>query len=295
MIERAKDCDSWNAWIAVRLREAHDLLVQQGANPYRAGAYNRAAEYIEALTPDIRAVYGDGGMDALEALPHIGPSIAASIAEMINTGRWAQLERLRGELEPERLFQVIPGIGPALSRDIHDELHVDTLEALETAAYDGRLANVTGIGPDRLAIIRQSLSELLARRRPETRRNARQLPPVGAVLDVDREYRERAQSGSLPKIAPRRFNPDGKAWLAILHTDRGPWHFTALFSNTPQAHKFGRTEDWVVIYAHSNNDRESQCTVVTEHEGQLRGRRVIRGREKACAEFDSGSVPGERE
>ncbi len=265
--------------------------MQQNANPFRAGAYRRAAESIEALEEDIRAVYGDGGLEALDALPHVGPSIAASIAEMINTGRWAQLERLRGALEPEQLFQVIPGIGPALSRDIHDELHADTLEALETAAYDGRLAKVKGIGPDRLAIIRQSLSALLARRRPGTRQTPRRLPPVDLVLEVDREYRERADAGSLPKIAPRRFNPEGKAWLSILHTDRGPWQFTALFSNTPQAHKFGRTEDWVVIYAHSDHDRETQCTVVTEHEGRLRGRRVIRGRERECARFYRESAP----
>ena len=294
MSERVDSRGGWNAWIASRLREAHDLLAQQGANPFRAGAYNQAAESLEALTQDVRTVYQDGGLEALDAIPRVGPSIAASIAEMINTGRWAQLERLRGQLEPEELFQVIPGIGPALSRDIHDALHVDTLEALEVAAYDGRLAKVKGIGPDRLAIIRQSLTNLLARRRPGTRQNVRRLPPVDLVLDVDLEYRRRAQEGTLPRIAPRRFNPEGKAWLPILHTDRGKWHFTALYSNTPQAHRFGRTEDWVVLYAHSDDDRESQCTVVTEHEGRYRGRRVVRGREGACAEFYRASEPEEQ-
>jgi putative hydrolase len=42
---------------------------------------------------------------------------------------------------------------------------------------------------------------------------------------------------TLLTIAPKRFNPDGKAWLPILHTSRGSWHFTALYSNTVLAHE----------------------------------------------------------
>lgn len=59
------------------------------------------------------------------------------------------------------------------------------------------------------------------------------------LLDVDRAYR--AAAGALAKIAPKRFNPAGEAWLPILHTERGPWRFTALFSNTARAHSLGRT------------------------------------------------------
>lgn len=51
-----------------------------------------------------------------------------------------------------------------------------------------------------------------------------------------------------PRAAPRRFNPKGKAWLPILHTQRGPWHFTALYSNTARAHDLKKTGDWVVLY-----------------------------------------------
>ena len=45
-------------------------------------------------------------------------------------------------------------------------------------------------------------------------------------------YREKAAAGRLVKIAPRRFNPSRVAWLPILHTERGPRHYSALFSNT---------------------------------------------------------------
>ncbi len=107
-------------------------------------------------------------------------------------------------------------------------------------------------------------------------------PAVAELLSVDGEYRTRAAAGELPRIAPRRENPDHVAWLPILHTHRGSRDYTALFSNTPQAHALGRTGDWVVIYL-DGDAPERQYTVVTPRRGPLAGRRVVRGREKECA------------
>jgi putative hydrolase len=105
------------------------------------------------------------------------------------------------------------------------------------------------------------------------------------LLDVDLEYRRRAADGDLPTIAPRRFNPSGEAWLPVLHATRDPWHFTALFSNTAQAHQLGRTRDWVVIYFYDDEHAEGQHTVVTETHGPLIGQRVVRGREAECRAY----------
>jgi hypothetical protein len=110
-------------------------------------------------------------------------------------------------------------------------------------------------------------------------------PSVQVLLDVDREYREKARAGSLPRIAPRRFNLEGKAWLPVLHTRFGPWHFTALFSNTARAHELHRVYDWVVIYFSDPDGEEGQATVVTERRGALTGERVVRGREPECARY----------
>jgi len=107
-------------------------------------------------------------------------------------------------------------------------------------------------------------------------------PDVGMLLDVDMEYRDKARRGELPTIAPRRFNPDGEAWLPVLHTERGDWHFTVLYSNTARAHQLGRTHDWVIVYFHKDDHPERQSTVVTETRGELRGERVVRGREGDC-------------
>lgn len=109
--------------------------------------------------------------------------------------------------------------------------------------------------------------------------------PVAELLDVDREYRESAGAGRLRKVAPRRFNPKGEAWLPVLHTERGARHYTALYSNTARAHELGKTADWVVIYWEGGGGAERQSTVVTAHQGSLNGERVVRGRETECAEY----------
>lgn len=270
-----------NQLIADRLRQAAALLEEQGANPFRVRAYRTAADTVAGLDEDVALLLGRDGQQALDALPGIGPSLAAAIAEMARTGRWAMLERLKGEAAPEHLFETVPGLGPELARRIHDTLHLDTLEGLEQAAHDGRLAAVPGIGPRRSAALRATLGEMLRRARPPRGRPAVE-PDVAILLDVDEEYRRRAAAGDLPRIAPRRFNPSGEAWLPILHTQRGKWQLTAVFSNTARAHELGRTHDWVVLYFHADDEPEGQRTVVTETRGALLGRRVVRGREAEC-------------
>lgn len=267
--------------IADRLEEAADLLEAQDANRFRVMAYRRAAGTLRGLDRDPAAILAERGLDGLVALPGIGASLARAIDEMVETGRWAQLERLRGESEPEELFRVLPGIGPDLAKRIHDQLHVDTLEALEIAAHDGRLETVPGIGPRRAASIRASLGATLARRRRKSPEDHGE-PPVAQVLAVDADYRRRAAEGRLRRIAPKRFNPEGEAWLPVMHDERDGWSFTALFSNTALAHQLGRTRDWVVIYFSRDGGAEGQRTVVTETRGPLEGQRVVRGREAEC-------------
>ena len=112
-------------------------------------------------------------------------------------------------------------------------------------------------------------------------------PSVSTLLEIDHSYRKQADADKLPKIAPQRFNPSGEAWLPILHTTRGEWHFTALYSNTQRAHELGRCRDWVVIYFYNGLHPEGQCTIVTETRGDLVGRRVVRGREYECRDHYS--------
>ena len=275
-----------NDLIAMQLREGADLLQAQGANPFRAGAYRKAADTVARLPQSICKIFDEQGREGLEALPGIGRGIASSIIEMLITGRWAQLQRLRGDTDPEKLFQVVPGIGPDLARQIHDTFHIETLEALELLCGDGRLEQVPGIGRRRAAAICAALTAMLDRRRAIQRSRVPLPTPHGPavelLLEIDREYREKAAAGKLATIVPRRFNPKGEAWLPVMHARRGGWHFTVLYSNTARAHELGRTRDWVVVYFYDDEHAEGQHTIVTEVRGALAGKRVVRGREAEC-------------
>ena len=265
-----------NREIAQRLAEVASLLEMQGANPYRVSAYRRAA----ATVRDLRRPAGEM-LDELEELPGIGERLAAAIREMATTGRYPLLEHLRGEVDAVKVLQSAPGIGRVQAERLHRELGIDSLEDLEAAAHDGRLELVMGFGSKRVATIMDALASRLGR----GRREGGEAPPVAELLDVDREYREAAVAGRLPKIAPRRFNPAKEAWLPILHTERGARHYTVLFSNTARAHDLGRTGDWVVIYEDGGTGG-SQHTVITDHHaGPLEGKRVVRGREAECRAF----------
>jgi putative hydrolase len=273
--------NGFNKKAAAIMRQCADLLRQQNANPFRVNAYIHAAQTLEALQVDARNILRDEGIDGLVALPAIGRGLAAAIIEIAETGRLSQLDRLQGSTSPETLFQSVPGIGPSLARVIHDSLEIESLEALEVAAHDGRLDAVTGIGPRRAAAVRAGLASLLDRSTLR-RRMSDKTPSVKILLDIDREYRNKVAANSLPKITPKRFNPEKRSWLPIMHVIRQGWHFTALFSNTARAHELNRTDDWVVLYYYDDDHIEGQCTIVTETHGPQKGRRVVRGREAEC-------------
>ena len=279
----------FNELAAGRLREAAALLARQDDNPYRVAAYRRAADAVAVLNTDVRDLLEAGGIDALKQIPGVGERIAGGLAELARTGRWAYLERLRGSAEPRDVFCAIPGVGPVLARRLHETLHVETLEQLEAALHEGT-KSAPGLGPRRRTAFRAVLAQMLARIRP-IRTGPADEPAVNTLLDVDREYRTKAEADELKKIAPKRFNPEREAWLPILHTRRGPWHFTALFSNTARAHEFNKVHDWVVIYFHSDSGGEAQRTIVTVTRGPFAGQRVVRGREQECLSIYE-RVPG---
>jgi hypothetical protein len=279
-----------NADIADRLDEAAKLLVDQRANRFRVTAYADAAATVRQLDKPVREIFEFTGHNGLVALPTIGDSIARAIAEMLLTGRWAFLERLKGESEPEVLFRTIPGIGPKRAEAIESHLHIDTLEELEEAAHDGRLAKVPGIGQRTISGIRDALSA----RFPQARRNRRQVsgrePEVALLLEVDKTYRDSARDDQLPRIAPGRSGRGRQADIPILHMEAGGWMFTALYSNTATARRFGRTRDWVIISFSLDHEHDGQRTVVTETRGPLEGQRVIRGREAECGTHYAGMI-----
>jgi hypothetical protein len=289
-----------NDGIADALDRIADLIEAQHGGPYRVRAYRTAAINLRSSDVPLDRILRDEGREGLVRLPGIGKRIAGLIDEFLHTGRMSLLERLEGQVSPEDLFTTVPGIGEELARRIHEALHVETLEELEVAAHDGRLEGVRGVGPRRVRGIRDTVAGILGR---SSRRHARQRrwvesgrangpvdrsesparPEVSTLLAVDRQYRKQAEAGELRTITPRRFNPEKRAWLPVLHCEKDGWSFNALYSNTARAHEFDATLDWVVLY-YERDGEEDQCTVVTERRGPMAGRRVVRGRESECAQ-----------
>jgi putative hydrolase len=275
-----------NKEIAAKLREIASLLDEQKASRFRVSAYLNAAKSIEVMDEPAEDLLRRDGFQALLEIPGVGEGIARSVNEYLMTGRMSRLESLQTGHDPIALFEQIPGIGPRSAHRIIETLHIDTLEALELAAHNGRLKTVPGFSTKKIALVQAWLAHILGYRQP--RAEPQQIiaePPIGLLLKIDEHYRNKAQVGELPTIAPKRFNPSGEAWLPILHTTRQSWHFTALYSNTGRAHQLNRVKDWVVISFYDDKHHEGQHTVVTETRGAETGLRVVRGREKECSEY----------
>lgn len=282
---------STNAEIAEVLERIADLLEVQDANPHRVCAYRNGARSVRGADQSLADLVRQGDGEALQRLSEVGAGLASIITEIVHTGRSSLLDRLQGEVSPVKLFAQVPGIGDTLAWRIADQLDVSTLEELEQAAHDGRLRTVEGFGEERVRAVRVGLAGILSSAAQRRRRHGgseeeekREQPPVGILLDVDAEYRRRAGAGELKTIAPKRFNPEGEAWLPIMHVDRDGWSFTVLYSNTARAHDLDKTHDWVVLY-YDRDGEEDQATVVTETHGPLEGKRVVRGREAECRRY----------
>ena len=277
-----------NDEIAGLLKQIADQLELKEDNPYRVEAFRKGAKEIQAVQTPLSELIRTQGGEALEQIQGIGPGLASTIFEIIQTGQSSYLKYLQTRPLPEAAYQHLPGIGQKLGRNLAFQLQVSSLEALEQAAHDGRLERVMGFGPKRTAALQHTLAAILhhstqlgAEQQKEVG-TGKTRPDVALLLKVDAQYRRQAQADQLPKLTPRRFNPKQEAWLPIMRTEQDGWSLTALYSNTAQAHQLGKTRDWVVIY-YQRDGLEGQCTVVTEFRGPARGKRVIRGREQECS------------
>ncbi len=267
-----------NEAIAQRLLEYAGELEKAGGNLYRTRAYRTAAQAVQALDRPVADLLAESGRKGLEELPGIGKSLAYTIEGLVQDGQWRTLKPADAAREPDRLFTSLPGVGPKLAEDLRDRLGLRTLDELYRAAQAGRLAEV-GVGHKRLMGLVAALEKRLAPVEPPPNE-----PDIEDLLALDRDYRAGMEENTLPRLSPRQLNPQGERWLGILRQERDGWKMRALFSNTAQAHRLGRTHDWVVIYFDKGAFR-GQRTVVTETRGDLAGRRVVRGREAECRQL----------
>src|SRR5262245_19580706 len=121
-------------------------LELKGENSFKCKAYAGAAKGVLALnSDDMEPLYRSGDLGRVRGL---GPATLAVIRDLIEFGESRYPEQLR-ESTPEGLLEMldVPGLAAARVRQIYDELGVDSVERLEAAASDGRLARLKGFGP----------------------------------------------------------------------------------------------------------------------------------------------------
>ena len=134
-----------NEEIAELFEQLGVMLEMQGESVFKIRAYQRAARAIEGLSFPLAQAVVDG--HKLTGIPGIGKAISEKIHELVTTGRVRTYERVKGEL-PEGALDLlaIPGIGPKTAVLIGTELGISSVEGVEQAAQDGRLASLPRMG-----------------------------------------------------------------------------------------------------------------------------------------------------
>ena len=134
-----------NIEISSTLEEVADLLEIQGANPFRVRAYRTAVRTVEDHGEPFRKLVAEER--SLTELPGIGKEMASHIKELVQTGKLGILEDLRGQV-PRSLVELtrLPGVGPKKARRLWKELQIDTVDKLEKAILEGKVAALAGFG-----------------------------------------------------------------------------------------------------------------------------------------------------
>jgi len=145
-----------NAAVAQVLGQIADLLEIKGDNAFKIRAYRSAADTV-ATWPDAVARLDD---TQLRGLPGIGKDLAARIRELAETGTCRYHAELL-ELFPPTILDLLrlQGVGPKTVALLYSTLNISTLDQLATAARDGRLRALKGMGAKKEAQILKSIDE----------------------------------------------------------------------------------------------------------------------------------------
>ena len=133
-----------NRLVAETFENVANMLAIRGDKFHRVLAYRRAAENIRKLGRDLHQIQAEGG---LTDIPGIGATLAAKIEEMLTTEKLAFYEKLAEEIPPSLVDMLrVEGLGPKRVFQVYDQLGIETLDELATAAEAGKLRELSGLG-----------------------------------------------------------------------------------------------------------------------------------------------------
>ncbi len=140
------------------LMEIGQLLEIQGENPFRCNAYYNAARALDMFQGDFEQTVEEGRLTEIRG---IGKGLAETITRLATSGRIDELDALRAKTPPGLLDMLrIPGFGPKKARAIHEALGAATLDALEAACREGRVAALKGFGEKSQAKILDGIEQI---------------------------------------------------------------------------------------------------------------------------------------
>ena len=147
--------DVTNRQIADAFQELSDLYELDGAIVHRVVAYRNAAKAVREASVSVAALAAEGRATELAG---VGKTLQEKVVALLETGDIPAAVKLRDRY-PAGLIAVtqLPGLGPKRARLLHDELGIDSLEALRAAVESGRLGEVRGFGPKAQANILAAL------------------------------------------------------------------------------------------------------------------------------------------
>jgi DNA polymerase (family 10) len=166
-----------NSGVAKVFQDIADLLELKGENVFKIRAYQKVARAIEHHPRELEAMVGEA--EDLHSIPGVGEAIAKKISELITTGRLGYYEDLKREF-PRGITNLlaIPGIGPKTANKLSSELGIDSVDELERAINDGRVAKLFRLGEKTAENI---LGQIQALRRKDKR------VPIGEALPIVEE------------------------------------------------------------------------------------------------------------
>jgi DNA polymerase (family 10) len=145
-----------NTAIARILRETADLLEIKNDNPFKIRAYRNGADIVSNHPYE----FGRLTDTELREIPGIGKDLASRILEIADTGDTQFHKDLVAEFPPTILDLLhLQGVGPKTVATLYRELGIRTLDDLETAAKDGRIRALHGMGPKKESLILKALDE----------------------------------------------------------------------------------------------------------------------------------------
>ncbi|MEI6560804.1 MAG: DNA polymerase/3'-5' exonuclease PolX [Verrucomicrobiota bacterium] len=202
------------------------LLELKGENPFKIRAYQNAVRVIETYTGNLEADAREG---RLTEIPGIGAAIAEKIATLVQTGSLPYYEELKAEFPPGifEMFELM-GLGPKKIRALYDKLGIDSLDALEAACKDGRVAGLAGFGEKTAHNILQSI---------EQRKSVAGSFLLGAVADAAEEIYEDLRSH--PDVSQAAIGGSYRRRKEVVHdldfvvASAHPENVTAFFTTHP--------------------------------------------------------------